>query len=187
MKNSSVFIPGQSKHTLQQTLEHFDVNRVEVMTVAQFKDLYESGRANKLYGVRGLVPSAPFFHHHDNSEIYARIKTGEVSDQTHFICENMVENDNTTLVCNGEAMLYRDEFSTYAWAGFVCYEKGLSCRLAAIHPNMKRIKTRFDVPKSIFNLIWSKKLLDYVVEFSIYTVPVGIKNSNTLIWEIRQY
>lgn len=187
MKSSWAFVPGQSKKYLQKTLEYFDVNRVETMTVSVFKELYESVGMDRLYGVRALVPSASFFHYRNNADIYQKAINGSISDATHFICENMIENDEKSLICNGEAMLYKDEFNTYAWAGFVCYERGLSCRLAAVHPSAKYIRNRFNVPKPIFNLVWSKKLLDYVVEFSIYEVPVGIKKSNTLIWEIRKY
>jgi hypothetical protein len=180
------FTPGRDKSDLVRTLIYFDVNRVNHYSIDEWLKL--PFKEKGVWSVRSYHPSWPGFGWGVTSkDIILLINNGKIDFKKNYICDSMMYNDKNHLICNGESMLYIDEYKTWNFMGFVNYQKGMSVREASGNTKLITIKNRHQVPKSIFNLTWEKKLKDFVIEFSIYDVPVGIKKEKTLIWEIRKY
>jgi len=188
-----MFTPGKDKRELVKTLEYYNVNRVNHYNLGDWVGMYGHYPiffpwVNLKWGIRSFIPGwSGFGHGVPTEEVLQLYSEGKLISGVHYICDSMIVQDNTSLVCNGEVLLYKDSYYVWEWAGFINYNKGLSCRTASTSSEIVYIRNRHQVPKLIFNLVWEKKLVDYVVEFSIYTEPVGIYKKNLLIWEIRKY
>ena len=194
-------IPGAAKINLVETLDYFDVNRVEYYTLRNFEQ--REFRPDKLFGLRSLViQRAKFYYGVTFEEIVALLQSGEVEPGKHIACDSLQVEDKTCLVMNGEASItvnrkwsfYIERENTdlqlYNYHGVLNFRRGISCRQGAseIESSQARIVNRWrEMPSSVIDLIWSKNFVGYVVEFSIYSKPVGLKNERLLIWEIRKY
>jgi hypothetical protein len=187
-----LFLPGVSKSDIVHTLDYFDVNRTMFLSVPEFVQQYEAGTIDRLWNSRSRVPGAPFAYAISNEDNYRRIQAGELNEKDNYFVESMRDNDRDNLVCNGEAMIYKDSedsprFGAYHYSGFVNKMPGLNMRTALSSPDTLWIKNRHQVPKPIFNMMWEKGIIGYVMEFTIFKVPVGVKNQKIVIWEIRKY
>jgi hypothetical protein len=184
------FLPGYSKKGVRETLDYFDVNRVEIYSLLEWINKWNvegSLSLSSLWNLRSYDPIGYFIHNLSPQQIDQMLYYGVVDNKSHYVVKSMKREDDENLICNGEAMLYIDEYKTYNWCGWTNKTKGLNLRDAMKKGTLLYIYNRYQVPKPIFNLIWSKKLINSVVEFSIYDTPVGIKNQDILIWEIRKY
>lgn len=184
---------GTSKEDLIKTLEYFDVNRVIAMPAQDF--LKKKFPPKKLWGIRSIDKrgGGGLFIHARNTELTKYMlrnlpsKGFKLKDL--IVCESMKYYDDNHLIANGEVMYYKasDTCWIYNWTGWISREKGLSVRAAQDSGSRKEIYGRFQVPDIIIDYVLSKRLIGYVIEFSMYDKPVGIKNQSILIWEIRRY
>lgn len=194
------------KNNLTRILEHFDVNRVAAFPAREF--LSEASTDIPLWGIRSIDKrgGGGLFVHGMPAETVKMVlnrktvrvdsvgrivldggKEHRINLDSLIVCESMLTNDRDNLICNGEVMLYRDDFGEYSWTGWINKEKGLNLRQAQGSASVVNVTSRFQVPTVVEDLIWEKMLLGTVVEFSLYDKPVGIKNNPLLIWEIRKY
>ena len=191
-------IPGASKNNLVETLDHFDVNRVGYYSLRDFEQ--REFRPGKLFGLRSLaVQRAKFYYGVTSEEVVALLQAGKVEPGKYIACDSLQVEDKTCLVMNGECSISASRFGVervteafrlYDYDGVLNFRRGISCRQGAneTDSSQARIVNRWrDMPSSVVDLIWNKRLVGYVVEFSIYSEPVGLKKKRLLIWEIRKY
>jgi hypothetical protein len=193
-------VPGSDKRHLVETLDHFGVNRVEYYSLRNLSALCHRFLPTKRFGLRSITkPGAKFYYAVGLIEVIGMVQDGEVDPNQYIACDSLKEEDATTLVMNGEVMVTPDNYYTngierpsgttvrlYNYSGLLNYKQGQSCR--EIHRSSSKVVQRWrDVPGCLLDLIWSKELLGYVIEFSLYREPVGIQNDVLLIWEIRRY
>lgn len=182
------FTPCLNKRDLIKTLEYYDVNRVNhydlstwVREVPYLETKERWGVRSFNWGWKGFKPYAT------TQEVLEMWILGKINTKDNYICDSMYENDLNHLIYNGEVMLYKDEYNVWQYTGFLNKTKGITCRDAQNGVKFTVINNRHQVPKLVFNLIWEKKLINTVIEFSIYDIGVGIYNKNLLIWELRRY
>ncbi len=198
-----IFIPGQEKSQLYETLAFYDVNRLAHFPVEQWIKKFKSGdTADKLWAVRSRVKleGSLFIYGYTDQELFEFLSGHCDKHRDMTVCESMYVRDNENLICNGEIAIRRDpvfmsyETGTgkpiYGWHGWVNYRKGFTGREASRLETNQTIRKFSDIPNCLIglvDLITGKRLIDMTVEFSLYNAPVGIQNRQLLIWEIRKY
>lgn len=183
------------KEFLKDTLEFYDVNRVQIYSVDRFLEMAPSLPSSAIWGIRSINPlggGGRFDHAVSTSDAVKILKRLNGDLQNFIICESMKFFDDNHLDCNGEVQIYKDEFNTWAYKGFLNRTPGLNVRVAANSVTAggvgyDSITSRHQVPGILFDEMWAKGIVNSVVEFSIYDCPVGIKKNPLLFWEIRRY
>ena len=199
-------IPGASKTYLVETLNHFNVNRVEYYSLYDFDQ--RKFPPSKLFGLRCLASqSAKFYYRINFGDIVKLLQSMDVSPRDYIACDSLQVEDSECLIMNGEGSVTDSgikngiekgdsDLKLYNYHGVINRTSGISCREAALNTDLDtrtqkkttQIINRWrDMPASLIDLIWQKNLVGYVIEFSIYNKPIGIKNEQLLIWEIRKY
>lgn len=106
------------------------------------------------------------------------------------VYESLAEADKT-LILQGEIQIDKD----FVMMASLSDVKGISNRIAMQEPKYnihgfdltdKREPSIRGLSK-VLDYIISKELLDVVVEFSLFEIPVGINNEDIIIWELRNY
>jgi hypothetical protein len=184
-----MFIIGERKVDMWRTLDHFGVNRVKWWTIREW--LSDDNANAEYYSLRSFNPAwAGFGYALSSCAIIDLIRERKVDDMN-YICETLKVYDRANLVYNGEVGIYPDDecsgrFGTYRYIGFINRQRGISLREASKHPT-KIIQSRHDIPRAIWDYMWSMKIVGYVMEFTMFDVPVGIQQRPLVIWEIRKY
>lgn len=100
------------------------------------------------------------------------------------------------LIYQGEIQLHPDG----TMCGVYCTVPGIKNRYACLHPEAVRFGTYFQSPQTLEEVSWDwrpvREIVDYccqhsligpVIEYSYFSVPLGVKNESIVIWEIRSY
>lgn len=183
-----------SKEYLQNTLEYYDVNRVMSYDahsfISQYKNLDQYHTILKSYwSIRSKNKSGGggvFVHNINYYEALIYLREYRLIRDNLYICESLKKYDDENLICNGEVEVFK-KYGIYEYQGWINTEKGLNLREANKGITCKQITNRHHIPTCLFDLIWTKGILNSVIEFSLYDRGVGIKNEDLLIWEIRRY
>lgn len=185
-----------SKTDLHRTLEFYDVNRVVSMPAAVFLSKLSEVSPSSLWAIRTIDRRGGgglFLNCLSVPDVVDALKVHEEDIPKLIVCESMFVADREDLLCNGEVELFKDEFGTWAYKGFVNTTPGVNVREAAslvgdvCGPGITLIRTRHQVPDVVIDKLWSKSIINSAVEFSLYRKPVGIHHRHLLIWEIRRY
>lgn len=104
--------------------------------------------------------------------------------------ESLVDADTNHLILQGDIQILKN----WTCIASLSDERGISNRMVQNNPKYKLFFNLInDIEPSILGL---KQIIDYyiihelfgfVLEFSLYDVPVGTKKENIIIWEIRDY
>ena len=192
---------AHSKRYLLETLKHYNVNHVQYYDLRDFASMhFDTG---KLFSLRCLSSqAAKFYYGVSFAEVCTLLATGDVDAFRYVACDSLKVEDRTSLLANGEVSMcidtrfthhiekHKRTLNLYRYDGFINTVRGQSCRQSAdsVTDKSKRLIKRWqDVPKCLLNFLWSKQLVNRVIEFSIYNKPVGIKKEELLIWEVRNY
>lgn len=174
-----MFIPTEKKEDIIKTLEFYNVNTVR--TYSKKEILLDAALYYHRYAIRSLVPNGCFFRNLSYNDVlyfFEKLKTPFI------VCDDYTHFDKSHLLCNGEIELYKTSFNTYSYRGKINKSSSIQIREIS-YPSFDI--PRQQIPKQVLDFIWKHYLLNTVVEFSLYSIPLGIKSSPLIIWEIRRY
>lgn len=176
---------GSSKKYLKETIDFFKGNRVQMWKKGEIDLAYIQEHKDSLWSIRETTHGGGvFLKGLASEEVVDRIQ--DMNGRDFILSESLVAVDKEHLICNGEVMLTKDEFGDYIYYGFINTDKSLTLREASKVTESNKLSGH-RIPEVIKDFIWSRELVDYVVEFSCYDTPVGINNLRYIIWEIRKY
>ncbi len=180
---------GDSKKQLVQILDYYKVNRVNYYSV---DFVLNNGLLfnNRLLSLRNVKEARGKFFYgvtwYELNLLFTSDVVENLKPSDYIVCDSLQVEDRDNLTMNGEALIKKDEYNEWTYHGNLNYKKGRACRDIE-SSSCKVIENKFDMPKILFNEMWTKGIVDLVVEFSIYNKSVGLLNSRLLIWEIRRY
>lgn len=150
-------------------------NRTISLSISEFKQQFDK-LPERLYALRNIRGSMQPFILGSKTEIFQKIS--QIKQEDYLVSEKAPDD---LIIIQGE------------------YD-GLSCRVTFDKSVMREAfsKDNHHISKLQLRLILgdeyycllqrlSMKFTDHVIEFSLYSRPVGIKSQRMIIWEIRKY
>lgn len=160
-----------------------------IFTKEQIEDVkkFINDSQHKYYSMRTKNKSSgKFLYLLKPEEVIQNISSFELFS----LSESLVDADKNHLILQGEMQI----LNNWTCIASLSDEKGIPNRVVQNAPKYKLFFSLIDnyEPsilglKQIIDFYIIHELFGFVLEFSMYDVPVGIKKENIIIWEIRDY
>lgn len=181
----------KSKDKSDKLIKKFNLNRLskKVFNKNEIEKIKKFINENnyKFYSIRSNIKSSGKFYYKVKSEdIFNKIKEFE----TFTLSESLVDADTNNLILQGDIQIFDD----WTCIASLSNERGKSNREVENSPQYKLYFNIIDdyEPnikglKEIIDYYVTYELFNFVLEFTLYDIPVGINKENILVWEIRDY
>ena len=190
-----MFNKVRNKLESQRLIEKKGLNYNPYLTLrpeTTFQEIHEFSRRYDFLAIRDPRPMGTFIHSVPRDKLISTI--AQYPDRSGLrIQPSLKAYDDKYLVLQGDIEIRRFDFTAKATLND---KPGVSLREATNNPEL--LKTYQwdwgydrdpDVPglKQVIDYIFRHELFDMIVEFTLYSKPVGIKREELIIWECRNY
>lgn len=141
----------------------------------------------KYYSIRSKIKSSgKFFYKVKPDDVINRIKNFDIF----VLSESLIEADEKNLILQGSIQIFND----WTCIASLSDVKGQPNREAENNPKYKLFFNIIDdyEPnirglKQVIDYYVTHELFNFVLEFTLYDIPIGINKENIIVWEIRDY